>query len=385
MDRIMVKLLSPMTDKRKRFIRALSLKLTLACSPYLSTGLIAPMIAAAVFVTSEFKAMAEPVQTVGITGDSKGDIKKVALMSAKDVGKTKSKDKTNEQIHIDSAASKPGKTTRETVAIDGRERQYFQHIPSHYNSAKPTAVMLVFNGWGNKRGQGNSKAGAEGTEQFTGLSEKADKENFIVVYLDGYQKNEYSWNNGQWFFSKENDLEFTNRVIEVLKHSFNIDKERLYLVGYSQGASFAHRFATTFPEKIAAVASVGGWITGKEQKPTCSPYSCIEIHSASDPTVPLDGRSWWLKMKPQEELKKFYRAINGMDSEPQRITTKAPDGSEIKTEISKCKANGTEFRYITIDNIGHKWFGGKGAESAAINATDTIWDFLKDKKKSVKA
>ncbi|MFA6560067.1 MAG: hypothetical protein WCT03_26795, partial [Candidatus Obscuribacterales bacterium] len=131
----MVKLLSPMTDNRKRSIRALSLKLTLACSPYLSTGLIAPLIAAAVFVTSEFKAMAEPGQNVGIAGNSK----KVALMSAKDIGKTKSKDKTNEQIHIDSAASKPGKTTRETVAIDGRERQYFQHISSRYNNAKPTA------------------------------------------------------------------------------------------------------------------------------------------------------------------------------------------------------------------------------------------------------
>lgn len=294
---------------------------------------------------------------------------------------SESKAMASQAFRINSATIAPGKTTRETVTIDGKVRQYFQHVPARYSSTRPTAVMIVFNGWGAKSGQGNTKAGAEGTEQFTGLSEKADKENFIVVYLDGNQSNKYSWNNGQWFFSKQNDLEFTNRVLEVLNHSFHINHEKLYLVGYSQGASFAHRYATTFPEKIAAVASVGGWLTGKEQKPTDSPYSCIEIHSEKDPTVPLNGRSWWLKMKPQEELKKFYRSRGSIDTEPELFTTKAVDGSDIKTEISKCNENGTEFRYVTIQNSGHKWFGGKGAESAAINATDTIWDFLKGKSK----
>lgn len=278
-------------------------------------------------------------------------------------------------------ALEPGKTSRETVTIDGKKRVYFLHLSARYDAKKPVPLMLFFNGWGDVPGQGNTKPGAEGTEQFTGMSEKADSENFVVGYMDGYERKARSWNNGQWCFSKLDDMKFTNRVLEALMDKLNIDPQRVYLTGYSQGASFAHLFATRFPEKVAAVASVGGWLTGKEKQPS-QPYSLIEMHCEADKTVPILGRSWWVTMKPQKTLKEFYYKANHFDARPETTTRNAENGTVIKEELSRNTKNHTEFRYITLQDAGHKWFGGKGAEGSAMNATDTIWNFLKDKRKS---
>ncbi len=278
-------------------------------------------------------------------------------------------------------ALEAGKTSRETITIDGKKRLYFLHVPRNYDAKQPVPLMLFFNGWGDVPGQGNTKAGAEGTEQFTGMSEKADAENFVVAYMDGYERKARSWNNGQWCFSKLDDMAFTDRVLDSVMDKLNIDAERIYLTGYSQGASFAHLYATRHPEKVAAVASVGGWLTGKEKQPR-QPYSIIEMHCEQDKTVPLLGRSWWVTMKPQTVLKDFYRKANHFNGKPEVITRTAENGTVVKEELLKNADNHTEFRYITLQDAGHKWFGGKGAEGSAMNATDTIWDFLKDKRKT---
>jgi poly(3-hydroxybutyrate) depolymerase len=79
----------------------------------------------------------------------------------------------------------PGDTVRETVNLDSKERDFFLHVPKSYDASKPTPLVLVFNGYSDKPGQGGAAAGGAGMEQITGLSQKSDDKNFLVAYMDG--------------------------------------------------------------------------------------------------------------------------------------------------------------------------------------------------------
>ncbi len=183
-----------------------------------------------------------------------------------------------------------GSTTKIEVNVEGTVRNIFMHVPKNYDESKPTPVVVVFNGWGDKPGPGGTKAGAAGLEALTGLSAKADEKNFFVLYMSGNPKKDLSYNNGQYPFSKTDDVGYTTAVLEALNKNYNIDNERITLTGYSQGASFAHRAAAELPEKFrpANLVDVSGWTTGKE-KPAPEGMNFLSIQSQEDHVAPVDG------------------------------------------------------------------------------------------------
>src|SRR5262245_12152949 len=65
--------------------------------------------------------------------------------------------------------------SNQTITVNGTQRSYILHIPPGYNSATRLPLVLVLHGMG--RGQP-----AKSIEDQSGMSAKADQENFIVVY-----------------------------------------------------------------------------------------------------------------------------------------------------------------------------------------------------------
>ncbi len=45
-----------------------------------------------------------------------------------------------------------GSTVQISVSVDGTPRNIYMHVPEHYNAAEPAAVLVVYNGWGDKPG-----------------------------------------------------------------------------------------------------------------------------------------------------------------------------------------------------------------------------------------
>lgn len=275
-----------------------------------------------------------------------------------------------------------GITKHETVRVDGIDRDYWVHYPEGYNKNEKYPLVLMFNGYASKGPQlGGTAAGGAGMEDLTGLSAKADQEKFIVAYLDGNPDDHHTWNNGQWWFSKRNDVKFTGRVIDTLQETAPVDASRVYLVGFSQGASFVHRAVSEMPGRIAAIADVSGWMSGLE-KPTTAGIPVIAMQSIDDPTVPYSGRQWWLTMKPEIYTSRHYREVNGMDGiTPKVHIDHQRDGRMVKDRTYTNPDTGVEVRTVLVQKEGHVWFGGKGAEDSQINATNLIWDFFKKHQK----
>ncbi len=274
--------------------------------------------------------------------------------------------------------AEPGKTRHEQITIDKKPRDYWVHFPKDYDGVAKLPVVLVFNGYeSGKKQPGGVELGGAGMEELTKFSKKADDENFIVVYLDGNKKDHHSWNNGQWWFSKQDDVKFTGQVIDKLEANLSVDPDRIYLAGFSQGGSFVHRAVSEMPDRIAAIADVSGWMSGEERR-TAKNIPMLAIQSVDDPTVPYEGRKAWLTMKPELHTSRHYRDINDIEEVTPTVRVfHQRDGRMIKDRTYTDPSNGVEIRSLVIEKEGHVWFGGKGAEKSQINATDIVWDFFK--------
>lgn len=278
---------------------------------------------------------------------------------------------------VDFGLIKKGETVKESIKIDGSDCEYYLRVPKSYDPNKPTPIIFAYHGYGAEPGQGDVPPGAKGMEQTTGLSERAEKDGFVVVYLNGNPKEKNAWNNNQWFFSKRDDIKFTSTLMDNMQRDLNIDPDRIYMVGFSNGASFVHNAANKLAGRVAAIADVSGWMTGQETA-AAKGVSVLSIHSKDDPAVKFEGRPIWqgVEMKPSPYTLEHYRQINDLNSRNSVHMKTALDGTTVTTQEWQNGHSGTEVKAIFLEKEGHLWFGGKANESAQVNATEEVLKFF---------
>lgn len=172
-------------------------------------------------------------------------------------------------------------------------RVYDLYIPVNYLGNKRPLVVVMHGFSGNK-----------GFAQCTGIYEKADSKNFLVVSVQGLPvdailfpglSGETSWNVGSGPSSNENDVQYILDVInDVPNQGVKVNKKRIYAAGFSNGAGMAYQLAAVVPGIFAAVGVVGGTI-GFDYR--CDPL-CYDItlpgtcSTGSAPPPPMCGYPW---------------------------------------------------------------------------------------------
>ena len=196
--------------------------------------------------------------------------------SSKDSGKDSSKDSDNTNSH-----------PTETLVHNGVTREYILYVPTNVSTNPP--LLLNFHGFG---GTASSQRDA------ADMTALADAERFILVYPQGSLLNGSShWNSASTDLannkSSADDYGFITALIDRIDSSHNIDLNRVYAVGYSNGGFFSYALVCYLSAKIAAIGSVSGTMAG-ETRDKCSPShptSIIIIHGTADRTVPYNGGS----------------------------------------------------------------------------------------------
>jgi len=278
--------------------------------------------------------------------------------------------------------------------FDGLQRTYKIHIPPSLPQNFSPALVFVLHGGG---GTGD---GMERLLTLGGFNSLSDENNFIVVYPDGIEKN---WNDGRKNVSDPahqqniDDVGFFNALIENLTFEFNIDPNRIYSTGISNGAMMSYRLALELPEKIAAIAPVAGAIPVDilPQNPLFIPVSVCVISGTSDPLVPWEGGTVGTKRHPRgvvisvPDSVNYWVKNNKCNSTPETILLpdKDPkDGTRVYYHKYSNGENNTEVVLYEIRNGGHTWPDGYqylsellvGKTSKDINANEVIWDFFKN-------
>ena len=198
------------------------------------------------------------------------------------------KKSTNEDNLVKIAPANRGLFNRK-LTYDNLEREYTVYIPSSYDEVSEVPLLLHFHGFGGSAGEGLI---------FSDMQKIAETEGFILVAPQGSslgEKKRSHWNHqpksAKHNKSNVDDLGFTSALIDEIFSNYSIDSKRIYACGYSNGAFLANSLSCYLSNKIAAVASIAGFMSTeiiKHHRPI-HPTAVIIFHGTEDQIVPYEG------------------------------------------------------------------------------------------------
>jgi polyhydroxybutyrate depolymerase len=263
----------------------------------------------------------------------------------------------------------PAGTESKTLEFGGRTRTYLVHPPKGYEGKLP--LVLVLHG---------AIQGATNVERMSGMSAKADKENFLAVYPNGTSGSGLAptWNAGACCgyaqMNKVDDTGFLRALIDRLEHDYPIDPKRVFATGISNGGMMSYRLACEMADRIAAIAPVEG-AQDVECRPS-GPVSILIFHGTADFLVPYNGGTTPFQLGPKRSdssvpsTVSFWVKQDGCTTTPERKET-----NQLRIDTySGCKESAGVTLY-TIFGGRHMWPGTTLSRNS-IPATDIMWSFF---------
>lgn len=138
-----------------------------------------------------------------------------------------------------------GEFASEKVTVGKAKREYRLVVPKSVDLTKPAPLVVAFHGI-----LIDSK---DVMPLYTKLNDTAAKHGFILAYPEAVGK---SW--GLAPEKVENDLAFFDAMLLQLSTRFQIDRDRVFVLGMSNGGYFAHLVGKERSKVVAAVASHSG-------------------------------------------------------------------------------------------------------------------------------
>ncbi|MGF1578310.1 MAG: PHB depolymerase family esterase [Gemmataceae bacterium] len=296
---------------------------------------------------------------------------------------------------LKSPATKTGKLGAgnhlRVIRVGELERRYQVYVPAKYKPERATPVIVAFHGGG-----GNPTS----MMLLSGLNKKADEAGFIVVYPYGSGLNKdrsLTFNGGNCCgyarLRKIDDVGFVRALLDDLAKAVNVDADRVFATGMSNGAIMTYLVASELSDRIAAVAPVGGPM-GTDTCTPKRPVAVMHFHGTADQLAPFKGGQGKGTSKVPSFLRpKFYSVdhsiqnwvkANGCDEKPKVVALpdKAKDGLTVTKKSWGNGKEGSEVVLIEIKGGGHTWPGQKplraflGKSTMDISANDMMWEFF---------
>ncbi|MFL5762682.1 MAG: T9SS type A sorting domain-containing protein [Bacteroidia bacterium] len=269
-----------------------------------------------------------------------------------------------------------GTTIIDSIYTGGVYRNYRIYVPSAYTGA--TAWPLIYNIHGY-----TSNAAAQ--QLYTNFDVIADTAHFLMVYPNAtIYMGQPTWNSG--FGMTVDDVGFLSVLIDSLDLTYNIDLDRVYSCGMSNGGFMSHTLACALSNRVAAIASVTGSMTTYQQS-TCSPthpMPVMQIHGTADGTVPYGGSSGVMNI---DTLVKYWYAGDHCNPVPAYNAVpdiNTSDGATADHYVWSGGDNGSTVELYKINGGGHTWPGMYpiGVTCEDFNASEKIWLFFRKYKLS---
>tara|TARA_B100000963_G_scaffold262239_1_gene230398 strand:- start:49 stop:939 length:891 start_codon:yes stop_codon:yes gene_type:complete len=262
-----------------------------------------------------------------------------------------------------------------TISVDGVDREFILYIPSTYDSTDAVPLMLNFHGW---------TMSASDQMNLSDMRTLSDSENFILVYPQGvkFRNRPFGsthWNVGSWTTgSTSDDIGFVDKLIDHISVNYNIDLERIYACGYSNGGFFSHELACNLSNKIAAIGTVSANMSTRTRD-NCNPSHptpVVTVSGTNDNEVSYDGTNFEGQISHNEVLN-YWINYNQTDETP--IISNLPnidtnDGSTVELHQYKNGNNDVEIEHFKVVDGGHDWPGTYG--NMDIDANSIIWGFV---------
>ena len=253
-------------------------------------------------------------------------------------------------------------------------RYYYIHQP-HPEAQGSSSVLFNLHGYGS-----NALAQMQYGD-FRDFANTKDN-NFILIHPQGAPLNTAltssasHWNSGGWTIgSTVDDVDFIDTIIGFISQKYNINQDRIYSTGMSNGGFMSYHLACNLSSKIAAIASVTGSMSTQTYNDCdiAHPTPILQIHGTLDGTVPIDGNSA-LGMKSIYGVIEYWRYYNSCDLDPViRVVDFLKLGYSLEHQRFMNCLNNVQVELYIVDGMWHTW---PKEDDFGISASKVIWDFI---------
>ena len=279
---------------------------------------------------------------------------------------------------------------------DSEQRCWQVHIPDDLDASTPVPLIVDIHGYS------SNSTNQRALSDFDSI---ADEYGAIVLYPDGLTSQNpwdteahQGWNAG-WCCGRpasENvdDLGFIEEIISISLEIYNVDSDRIYASGWSNGCAMAQRLAMESSHIFAAVGCMSFYLLMTPVN-TYSPIPIMEVHGFLDQvvlyessvlSVPTNSEAWTDPEAVQTgAIENLYEwaDLNG-------CTGLTPDYNDQQPlysiqGFSNCE-NNSQVRLMTIFGAQHnpyaKDYAGEGlgmllpGTQGLVQSSYVVWDFL---------
>ncbi|MCO4774041.1 MAG: hypothetical protein KDA24_28670 [Deltaproteobacteria bacterium] len=253
-----------------------------------------------------------------------------------------------------------------SVSFDhaGVRREAIVYAPEAVAGGGAAPMLLNFHGYGSTAADHMERAD---------MRLLAEQEGFLLVYPQGTRlQGETHWNSAAPSDdnkSSADDFGFVAELIDTLGAAYELDADRVYAAGYSNGGMMSFGLACYLGDRIAAVAAVSGAMLDDIGVECTPPHatSVITLHGTADSVLPYEGAEG---MRSALGVVEFWTELNEITEEP--TTTSTTDGgTEVESFVHTGGLGGTEVHHHRVVGGDHVWF------EIEIDGADTnrlIWE-----------
>ena len=239
----------------------------------------------------------------------------------------------------------------DNITVNGTTRSYNVYAPKNLGENRP---LLIFCHGYNQ--DANWMQNNEFKNENVSMESVCDTAKFVVVFPNGIDKS--------WDTSGDRDINFVKAIIDKMVTQHKIDRNRVYLGGFSMGGMFAYHVMNKIPDLIAAFCPVSGYpMGGAAANANVRPIPILHIHGTGDDVCAFSGvqpaLNVWIKHNGCPTSDQVISNYNGFSGAKLHIWGPGNDNVEV--------------RLLELKDKGH-WI----CKEPQVYTGKEIWNFCKN-------
>ena len=246
-------------------------------------------------------------------------------------------------------------------------RTYYMSYPDNISEQESAPLIINMHGFGSN---------ALSQRYYSEMDEFAHEQGIAVVYPQGIVNSigSTSWNVGTfWDFSNLDDVGFIEEMIDKISNDFNIDQDRIYACGMSNGGYMSYELACELEDRIAAFGSVtGNFMLNQSSGQLCEftrEIPIIHFHGTSDSVVDYYPPSFDGALTPFESAV-FWSQYNNLN-----IETMEELNNNVEIYTFSNDYSSTIFKHYKVYGGEHDWFKENWGFHTSVELIDFFLDY----------
>lgn len=199
-----------------------------------------------------------------------------------------------------------------------KQIEYRLFVPKNYREGTKSPLLVLLHGLGSNPSQ---------VIRYDGIREEADRRGYIVVAPFGYNSRGWYGSLGKGKPQKalggseddpENLGELSEKdvmnVLDIVRQEFDIDQDRIFLMGHSMGGGGTIHLGSTYPEVWAGLAALSPALFGGTARlEKMKHLPTIVVTGDKDRLVAVENVRRWVKEMDNLGMDHRYKEIAGGD------------------------------------------------------------------------